>query len=42
MRAETIKDEVQTDVIDYTALGLVEVTRKRIDRPLREVLRKEV
>lgn len=42
LRAETIKDEVQTDVIDYTALGLVEVTRKRIDRPLREVLRKEV
>ena len=41
LRAETIKDEVQTDVIDYTALGLVEVTRKRVDRPLREVLRKE-
>lgn len=41
LRAETIKDEVQTDVIDYTALGLVEVTRKRIGRPLREVLRKE-
>ena len=41
LRAETIKDEVQTDVIDYTALGLVEVTRKRIGRPLREVLKKE-
>lgn len=41
LRAETIKDEVQTDVIDYTALGLVEVTRKRVGRPLREVLRKE-
>jgi len=41
LRAETVKDEVQTDVIDYTALGLVEVTRKRIGRPLREVLRKE-
>ena len=42
LRAESARDEVQTDVIDYTALGLVEVTRKRIDRPLREVLRKEV
>ena len=41
LRAETVKDEVQTDVIDYTALGLVEVTRKRIGRPLREALRKE-
>ena len=40
LRAESARDEVQTDVIDYTALGLVEVTR--IDRPLREVLRKEV
>lgn len=32
------KDAVKTSVIDMTPLGLVEITRKRINRPLRELL----
>lgn len=32
------KDVVKTDVIDITALGLVEITRKKINRPLKEQL----
>lgn len=38
LRKAVSRDEVQTNVIDYTALGLVEVTRKRVSRPLRELL----
>lgn len=34
----TAKDSVRTTVVDITPLGLVEITRKRIDRPLRELL----
>ena len=41
LRKAVSHDEVQTNVIDYTALGLVEVTRKRVNRPLRELLHKE-
>lgn len=41
LRAEAACDDVQTDVIDYTALGLVEITRKRVGRPLKEVLKAE-
>lgn len=29
-------DPIKTTVVDMTALGLVEVTRKRVDKPLRE------
>ena len=32
------KDAVRTTVIDMTPLGLVEITRKRVNRPLRELL----
>lgn len=35
----TAKDSVRTTVVDITALGLVEITRKRVNRPLRELLR---
>lgn len=31
-------DAVRTVVVDMTPLGLIEITRKRIDKPLREVL----
>ena len=31
-------DRVRTDVIDMTALGLVEITRKKISRPLKDQL----
>ena len=41
LRKAVSHDEVQTNVIDYTALGLVEVTRKSVNRPLRELLHKE-
>lgn len=34
------KDAVKTDVIDMTSLGLVEVTRKKIQKPLGEQLKK--
>ncbi len=34
----TAKDAVRTTVIDMTPLGLVEITRKRVNRPLRELL----
>lgn len=32
------KDAVKTSVIDMTPLGLVEITRKRINRPLKDLL----
>lgn len=35
------KDAVKTSVVDMTPLGLVEITRKRINRPLGELLRVE-
>lgn len=36
MRALAAKDKVQTDVVDMTALGLLEMTRKKISKPLHE------
>ena len=38
----TAKDFVRTTVVDITPLGLVEITRKRVNRPLREVWGKEM
>ncbi len=35
----TAKDVVKTTVVDMTALGLVEITRKKTSKPLREQLR---
>jgi ribonuclease G len=35
------KDSVKTDVIDMTKLQLVEMTRRRIKKPLYEVMRIE-
>ncbi len=32
----TTQDRIQTKVIDMTPLGLVEITRKKIDKPLKE------
>lgn len=39
LRREVKKDPVKTMVVDITALGLVELTRKRIRKPLHESLR---
>ena len=30
------RDRIPTNVVDITALGLVEITRKKINRPLQE------
>lgn len=38
LRNFTKKDSVKTDVIDITALGLVEITRKKINKSLKEQL----
>ncbi len=35
----TKHDRIKTDVLDMTALNLVELTRKKVDKPLHEVLR---
>lgn len=39
LRELTRKDPVRTDVIDITPLGLVEITRRRINKPLKEQIR---
>ena len=36
LRQEVAKDSVPTKVIDMTALGLVELTRKKVRKPLHE------
>ena len=36
LRTAVQKDSVKTTVIDMTPLGLVEITRKKTSRPLRE------
>ena len=36
LRELTAKDKVPTKVVDMTALGLVEITRKKINKPLKE------
>lgn len=38
LRNHVKKDTVKTDVIDITPLGLVELTRKKINKPLKEQL----
>ena len=38
LKALVKQDKVQTTVIDMTPLGLVEITRKKISKPLREQL----
>ncbi|MCH5267465.1 MAG: ribonuclease E/G [Lachnospiraceae bacterium] len=38
LRQEVAKDSVQTTVVDMTALGLVELTRKKLRKPLYEQL----
>ena len=35
-RSHLAKDPIQTTLVDMTALGLVEVTRKKVRRPLYE------
>lgn len=37
-RAELRKDPIPTQLVDITKLGLVEVTRKKVRKPLREIL----
>ncbi len=39
LKALVQKDKVQTHVVDMTPLGLVEITRKKISKPLREQFR---
>lgn len=34
------KDQVRTRLVDITALGIVEITRKKINRPLFEEMQK--
>ena len=36
LRELTARDRVLTKVVDITALGLVEITRQKISKPLRE------
>ncbi len=40
LREAVAEDPVQTTVVDMTALGLVEVTRKKMRRPLQEQIRR--
>lgn len=39
LRGELEQDPVKTVLVDMTKLGLVEITRKKVERPLREMLR---
>ena len=41
LRAELGKDTVQTSLIDMTKLGLVEITRKKVRKPLYEQMMQE-
>jgi len=38
LRAEFKKDKTRTTLVDITKLGLVEITRMKVNRPLKEVL----
>lgn len=38
LRKETAKDPVKTAVVDMTSLGLVEITRKKVRKPLHEII----
>lgn len=42
LRENVKKDPVRTNVIDMTALGLVEVTRKKIESPLHEQMKNKL
>lgn len=41
LRKYVRRDKIQTVVVDMTPLGLVEITRRKITKPLREVLKKK-
>ena len=41
LRELTAMDSVKTEVVDITPLGLVEITRQRISKPLRELFRQD-
>lgn len=41
MRELTAMDSVKTEVVDITPLGLVEITRQRINKPLRELFQQD-
>lgn len=38
LKTLTAKDSIRTDIVDMTPLGLVEITRKRVSKPLRALL----
>ena len=40
LRELTALDSVTTEVVDITPLGLVEITRQRINKPIRELFQK--
>ena len=42
LRVEFAKDPVKTMVVDMTALNLVEITRKKVRKPLHEQIKKEM
>lgn len=42
MRELTAKDKIPTKIIDITPLGLMEITRKKINKPLQEQFRQSV
>ncbi len=39
LERELLKDPVKTVLVDMTRLGLVEITRKKVKRPLAEQVR---
>lgn len=41
LRALTALDSVKTEVVDITPLGLVEITRQRINKPIRELFQRK-
>lgn len=41
LKTLVMRDRIQTHVVDMTPLGLVEITRKKINRPLREQFQTE-
>ncbi len=41
LRELTAMDSVKTEVVDITPLGLVEITRQRINKPLRELFQQD-
>ena len=41
LRIHAAKDPIRTQVVDMTRLGLVEMTRQKIELPLAEAMRQE-